>query len=61
MMTVEDLLEELKDTPPDQLDYSIRVNVGDESSGDIWVNIDELEWDHENRVIKIHEEGYGDR
>ena len=59
MMTVEDVQDELCNSPSDQLDYVFRINVGDETSGDLWVDIDNLEWDHNERVVKIHEEGAG--
>ena len=59
MMNVGDVLEELSNTPDDQMDYVFRVNIGDET-GDLYVDIDELEWDHENRVVKIKPEGYGE-
>lgn len=57
MMTVEDVQDELCNSPSDQLDYVFRINVGDETSGDLWVDIDSLEWDHNERVVKIHGEG----
>lgn len=59
MMTVQDVIEEFTEQPFLVDDYVLRVNVGDETSGDIYVDIDEFMWDHENRVVKINAEGAG--
>lgn len=52
-MDVLDLQNEFATTPDDQLHYEVLMNVGSPESGDDFVRVGEIEWQHNEQCIII--------
>lgn len=55
-MDLLDLQNEIVEAPDDQLHYAVFMNIGEEESGDLFVRVGEVEWQHNEQRIIIQPE-----